>query len=177
MNNKTKTQYSDNGFELSDGGYLSFPDTEGAIRRRDSYGNFMEIRDRSMPYYSDWAELFEDHYPSIAIFLYLDIRDAQLRYEKCGAYDTEPDLQVHSLMRKAANGNLKQNPYYAVHFDLYYNDAEILDLCEQGNKDLNEVCGDCYVRICNTIDSLSEEEQKQFRNELSLLFGRVDWTF
>lgn len=53
-----------NDIELSDGGYIEQPNTDGTIRRRDKDGNCEEIRSPSMAEsdgddeYKEWLNLF-----------------------------------------------------------------------------------------------------------------------
>ena len=53
---------SEFGVELSDGGYIAFPDVdcEGAIRRRDKDGNWEEVRRIGDTDYDEWRDLFPD---------------------------------------------------------------------------------------------------------------------
>ena len=57
-----KSTFSDVGVELSDGGYIAFPevDCEGTIRRRDSNGNCEEVRRVGDTDYDEWRDLFPD---------------------------------------------------------------------------------------------------------------------
>ena len=51
---------SEFGFELSDGGYLSYPEVDlaGTIRRRDAHGNLEELRSVDDPGWQEWRNVF-----------------------------------------------------------------------------------------------------------------------
>jgi len=58
--NRGEFDLSDMGYELSDGGYIEFPevDLEGTIRRRDIHGNTEEIRRIGDDDWQEWRDLF-----------------------------------------------------------------------------------------------------------------------
>ena len=51
---------SNEGIELSDGGTIYFPDSDGRIERVDYWGNTMEMRGPDDTDYEEWNELMGD---------------------------------------------------------------------------------------------------------------------
>lgn len=54
-------RYDDEGIELSDGGTICFPESDGRIERVDYWGNTMEVRYLSNNEGQEWYELFDTH--------------------------------------------------------------------------------------------------------------------
>jgi len=54
----TNPKLTEGGFELDDGGLIEFPDSEGAIRRLDQFGNMEEVREPTDEFYREWKSLF-----------------------------------------------------------------------------------------------------------------------
>ena len=54
------TKFSDQGIELSNGGVIEFPDSDGTIRRRNKDGNVEDVREPDDENWQQWAELFRN---------------------------------------------------------------------------------------------------------------------
>ena len=54
-------KYDNEGIELSDGGTICFPESDGRIERIDKDGNTMEVRYQSSNEGQEWYELFDTH--------------------------------------------------------------------------------------------------------------------
>jgi hypothetical protein len=53
-------EFTSNGVELSDGGYIEYPDdADGTIRRRDKDGNCEEVRCIGEENWQEWADIFD----------------------------------------------------------------------------------------------------------------------
>lgn len=51
---------SNEGFELSDGGTIYYPDSDGRIEYVDYWGNTVEVRNPDHPDYEEWNRLMGD---------------------------------------------------------------------------------------------------------------------
>ena len=54
-------RYDNEGIELSDGGTICFPESDGRIERIDKDGNTIEVRYQSNHEGQEWYELFDTH--------------------------------------------------------------------------------------------------------------------
>ena len=54
-------KYDNEGIELSDGGTICFPESDGRIERIDKDGNTIEVRYQSNHEGQEWYELFDTH--------------------------------------------------------------------------------------------------------------------
>ena len=52
-------KYDNEGIELSDGGTICFPESDGRIQRIDKDGNTMEVRYQTNNEGQEWYELFD----------------------------------------------------------------------------------------------------------------------
>jgi len=58
QNRKDGPQLSDDGIELSDGGLIEWPNSDGTIRRKDKDGSTEEVRNPGDEGYAEWKQLF-----------------------------------------------------------------------------------------------------------------------
>lgn len=120
----TESQFSDVGFELGDGGYIAFPDTDGTIRRRDSNGNCEDVRNPGDDDYNDWRDLFPDD----ALYYQPDkagdvgcgtsaeeIRSFQVYRNRGTAEKAHPDCHILTF----ANDDIQQPKFLDVHNPTY----------------------------------------------------------
>jgi hypothetical protein len=56
---KDGPQLSNDGSELSDGGVIDWPDSDGSIRRKDKDGNTEEVRRPDDPDCGEWKQLYD----------------------------------------------------------------------------------------------------------------------
>lgn len=103
---EVESPFSDVGVELDDGGYISFPDSDGTIRYRDSNGNCEDVRNPGDDGYDEWRDLFPDD----AVY-----------FQPEGAGDDGSTIKSHEVYRHLDN-LIKAHPD---EFILTFNDDDI----------------------------------------------------
>lgn len=106
--NRDESNLSGEGYELSDGGCIEYPDVdlEGTIRRRDVHGNTEEIRRIGDDGWQEWRDLFPQdqlYFQPIEVDAYAGgtgvakLRSCEVYYDLKAARTNHPDSEIEAF--------------------------------------------------------------------------------